>query len=88
MLTKFSNKCTRDNLDKYVEFIFNNSEEMIEAKTLRNEELCSSENHKLTAKTSLITKRFNLEYKQRCYKVILCKKLFAILLFFVSWVEE
>ena len=88
MLIKFSNKCTRDNLDKSVEFIFDNSEEMIEAKTLRNEELCLSENHKLTGKTSLIAKRFNLEYKQRCYKVILSKKLFVILLFFVSWVEE
>ena len=71
MLTKFSNNCTRNNLDKSVEFIFDNSEEKIEAKILRNEELCSSENHKLTAKTSLIAKRFNLEYKQRCYKVIL-----------------
>ena len=68
MLTKFSNKFIRDNLDKSVEFIFDN----IEKKMLRNEELCSSENHKLTAKTLLISKRFNLEYKQRCYKVILC----------------
>ena len=68
----FSTKCTRDNLDKSVEFIFGNSEEKNEAKIIRNEELCSSENHKLTAKTSLITERFNLEYKQRCYKVILC----------------
>ena len=67
MLTKFSNNCTRNNLDKSVEFIFDNSEEKIEAKILRNEELCESENHKLTAKTSLIAKRFNLEYKQRCY---------------------
>ena len=72
MLTNFFNKCTRDNLDKHVEFIFNISEEKIEVKILRNEELCYSENHKLTAKTSLITNRFNLEYKQRCYKVILC----------------
>ena len=40
MLTKFSNKFTRDNLDKSVEFIFDNSEEKIEAKILRNEELC------------------------------------------------
>ena len=61
MLTKFSNNCTRDNLDKSFEFIFDYSEEKIEANILRNEELCSSENHKLTAKTSLITKRFNLE---------------------------
>ena len=67
MLTKFSNNCTINNLDKSVEFIFDNSEEKIEAKILRNEELCLSENHKLTAKTSLIVKRFNLEYKQRCY---------------------
>ena len=37
MLTKFSTKCTGDNLDKYVEFIFDNSEEKIEAKILRNE---------------------------------------------------
>ena len=36
MLTKFSTKCTRDNLDKSVEFIFDDSEEKI----LRNEELC------------------------------------------------
>ena len=71
MLTKFSNEFTRDNLDKSVEFIFDNSEEKIEEKMLRNEELCSCENHKLAAKISLITKRFNLEYKQRCYKVIL-----------------
>ena len=28
----FSTKCTRDNLDKSVEFIFDNSEEKIEAK--------------------------------------------------------
>ena len=47
MLTKFSNNCTRDNLDKSVEFIFGK----IESKILRNEELCSSENHKLTANT-------------------------------------
>ena len=40
MLTKCSSKCTRDNLDKSVEFIFDNSEEKIEAKILRNEELC------------------------------------------------
>ena len=40
MLTKFSTKCTIDNLDKSVEFIFDNSEEKIEAKILRNEELC------------------------------------------------
>ena len=59
MLTKFSTKCTRDNLDKSVEFIFDDSEENIEAKILRNDELNESENHKLTAKTSLITKRFN-----------------------------
>ena len=39
-LTKFSTKCTRDNLDRSVEFIFDNSEEKIEAKILRNEELC------------------------------------------------
>ena len=72
MLTKNSTKCTRDNLDKSVEFIFDNSEKKkIEARILRNEELCSSETHKLTAKTSLIAKRFNLDYKQRCYKVIL-----------------
>ena len=67
MLTHFSNNCTRNNLDKSVEYIFDNSEEKIEAKILRNEELCSSEYHKLTAKTSLIAKRFNLEYKQRWY---------------------
>ena len=67
MLTKFSNNCTRNNLDKSVKFIFDNSEEKIEAKILRNDELCSSENHKLIAKTSLIAKRFNLEYKQRYY---------------------
>ena len=30
MLTKFSTKCTRDNLDKSVEFIFDDSEEKIE----------------------------------------------------------
>ena len=36
---KFSTKCTRDNLDKSVEFIFDNIEEKIEAKILRNEEL-------------------------------------------------
>ena len=40
MLTKFSTKCNRDNLDKSVEFIFENSEEKIEAKILRNEESC------------------------------------------------
>ena len=34
MLTKFSTKCTGDNLDKSVEFIFDNSEEKIEAKIL------------------------------------------------------
>ena len=39
MLTKFSTKCIRENLNKSVEFIFDNSEEKIEAK-LRNEELC------------------------------------------------
>ena len=61
MLAKFSNNCTRDNSDKSFEFIFDNSEEKIEANILRNEELCKSENHKLTAKTSLIAKRFNLE---------------------------
>ena len=71
MLTKYSNNCTWDNLDKSVEFIFDNSEEKIEANILKNEELYSSENHKLTAKKSLIAKRFNQEYKQRCYKVIL-----------------
>ena len=57
MLKKFSNNCTRDNLDKSVEFIFDNSEGKIEANILRNEELCSSENHKLTVKTSLIEKK-------------------------------
>ena len=31
MLTKYSNNCTWDNLDKSVEFIFDNSEEKIEA---------------------------------------------------------
>ena len=36
MLTKFSTKCTRGNLDKSVEFIFDNSKENIEAKILRN----------------------------------------------------
>ena len=40
MLTKISTKCTGYNLDKSVEFIFDNSEENIEAKILRNEELC------------------------------------------------
>ena len=40
MLTKFSIKFTGDKLDKSVEFIFDNSEEKIEAKILRNEELC------------------------------------------------
>ena len=40
MLTKFSTKYTRDNLDKSVEFIFDNREENIETKILRNEELC------------------------------------------------
>ena len=34
MLTKFSNNCTRDNLDKSFEFIFDNSEEKIEANIL------------------------------------------------------
>ena len=38
MLTKFSTKCTRENLDKPVEFIFDDSE----AKIWRNEELCES----------------------------------------------
>ena len=38
MLTKFSTKCTRDNLDKSVEFIFDDREEKIEAKILRNED--------------------------------------------------
>ena len=42
---------------------------MIVKKSIKKRELCESENHKLTAKTSFITKRFNLEYKQRCYKV-------------------
>ena len=36
MLTKFSTKCTIDNLDKSAEFIFGDSE----AKILRNKELC------------------------------------------------
>ena len=40
MLTKFSTKFTRDNLDKTVELIFDNSEEKNEARILRNEELC------------------------------------------------
>ena len=40
MLTKISTKCTGDNLDKSVEFIFDNSDEKIETKILRNEELC------------------------------------------------
>ena len=40
MLTNFPTKCTRDNLDKSVEFIFDNIEEKTEAKLLRNEELC------------------------------------------------
>ena len=40
MLTKFSTKWTRDNLDKSDKFIFDNSEENIEAKIWRNEELC------------------------------------------------
>ena len=73
MLTNFFTNYTRDNLDKSVEFIFDNNEEKIETKILRNEELCESENHKLTAKTSFITKRFNLEYKQRYYKSYLLK---------------
>ena len=42
MLIKFSTKCTRDNLDKSVEFIFDNSEEKIITKILRNEKLCKS----------------------------------------------
>ena len=32
---KHSTKCTGDNLDKFAEFIFDNSEEKIEAKMLR-----------------------------------------------------
>ena len=64
MLTKFSSKCTRDNFDKSAGFVFDDSE----AKILRNEELCSSENHKLTSKTSFITKRFNQEYKKDAIK--------------------
>ena len=40
MLTKFSTKCTRNNLDKSFEFKFDDSEEKIEARILRNEELC------------------------------------------------
>ena len=36
MLTKNLTKYTQDNLDKSVEFIFDDNE----AKTLRNEELC------------------------------------------------
>ena len=40
MLTKISTKCTRDNLDKSAEYIFDNSEKKIEARILRNEELC------------------------------------------------
>ena len=40
MLTNFPTKCTRDNLDKSVKFIFDKTEEKIEAKMLRNEELC------------------------------------------------
>ena len=40
MLKKISTKCISDNLDKSVEFIFGNSEEKIEAKIYRNEELC------------------------------------------------
>ena len=36
MLIRFSHKCTRDNLEKSAEFIFDDSE----AKILRNEELC------------------------------------------------
>ena len=39
-----------------------------EAKILRNEEICKKWKHKLTAKTSLITKIFNLEYKQDAIK--------------------
>ena len=40
MMAKFSTKYTRDNLDKSVEFIFDNSDKKIETKILRNEELC------------------------------------------------
>ena len=40
MLTKILINCTRKNLNKCVEFIFDDSEEKIEAKILRNEELC------------------------------------------------
>ena len=32
MLTKFSIKCTRDNLDKSAEFIFDNSEKKLKQK--------------------------------------------------------
>ena len=35
MLTNFSTKCTRDNLDKSVELIFDNSEEKIEGKNIK-----------------------------------------------------
>ena len=36
---KFSTKCSRYNLDKSIKFIFDDSEEKIDAKILRNEEL-------------------------------------------------
>ena len=55
---KHSTKNAGDNLDKSVEFIFHDSEDKIETKKIiRNKELCESENHKLYAKTSLITKK-------------------------------
>ena len=80
MLTKYSTKFTQNNVDNSAEFIFDDSEEKIDAKILWNEELCECEHHKLTAKTSLIAKRFN--------KVILSLNLFIILQIFVSWEVE
>ena len=56
MLIKFSTKCTRDNLDKSVEFIFDNSEEKIEAKILRKEELCYVKIISLKSRHNLLLK--------------------------------
>ena len=68
---KHSTKCAGDNLDKSAEFIFYGMKKRLRKKK-KETELYESENHKFTAKTSLITKLFNLGYKQRCYKAILC----------------
>ena len=56
MSAKFSTKCTRDNLDKSVEFIFDDSEEKIEAKILRNDELYESEIISLLPRHHLLQK--------------------------------